>query len=60
MLGNEHGKAEEIAHTAREWCSKNRLQSQQSEDRLNWYQNLWDRREELNRQLIARIPELAN
>ena len=59
MLGNQPSKAEEIAHSARKWCSKNRLQSKQAEERLKWYQSLWNRREELNRQLISRIPELA-
>ena len=44
MLGNQPSKAEEIAYSARKWCSENRLQSKQAEERLKWYQSLWDRR----------------
>ena len=49
-----------LATNAREWCLSNRLQQTQSERRLRWYRSLWERREELTKALMQRVPELAN
>ena len=52
-------EAELIAEAAHQWVVKNRLQSGQSLRRYQWYQSLWNRREELTKQLIHRVPELT-
>ena len=52
--------AQQIAFSAQEWCMKNRLQYFQSEQRLQWYKSLWQRRDELTQALLDRVPELAN
>ena len=49
-----------IASNARAWCQENRMQYQQTKSRLDWYQYLWSKREELNEKLMERIPELNN
>lgn len=53
-------EAKKIADNGRLWCVNNRLQSAQSNQRLEWYSSLWERREELNLKLKARVPELFN
>ena len=52
-------QVKEIAMNAHIWCKKNRLQYTQSERRLQWYQSLWERREELTTALLERVPELS-
>ena len=56
---NNPNQAESIASAARQWCQTNRLQSSQSQKRLDWYSALWERRDELTTALIKRVPELA-
>ena len=51
-------EAKEIADNGRLWCITNRLQSAQSNQRLEWYSSLWKRKEELNLKLKTRVPEL--
>ena len=50
----------QIADNALTWCKHNRLQSTQSQERLDWYYSLWARREELTESLLIRIPELRS
>jgi hypothetical protein len=49
-----------IANKSMEWCKKYRLQSYQSKARIDWYQSLWERRDELTESLLKRVPELKN
>lgn len=51
--------AKKIAANSRAWCQANRLQCAQSERRLQWYQSLWYRRDELTQSLLQRVPELT-
>jgi hypothetical protein len=55
---NNPESIENIAKNARAWCKENRMQHQQAKSRINWYQYLWNKREELNEDLMKRIPEL--
>jgi hypothetical protein len=48
-----------IGDAARDYVTRHRMLSSQVADRAAWYRSLWDRREELNRSLLARVPELA-
>ena len=51
-------EAKLIGQRAREWVKGNRLQCHQSGVREAWYRQLWERREALTAELIARVPEL--
>lgn len=59
-LGSNPEKAQEIAVKARNWCKLHRLQHLQTQRRLKWYQTLWQQREKLTKELLTRVPELAN
>lgn len=48
----------ELARHARAWCIKERLQKNQSRARLDWYQDLWRKKDELTTELLKRVPEL--
>ncbi len=50
----------EIGIKAREYVFKNRLASQQVKKREEWYKNLWERRNEINKAILEREPELNN
>jgi len=52
-------EAQQLGIIGHQWVGQQRLQRLQSERRLAWYQQLWQRREELNAALLARVPELA-
>lgn len=47
-----------LADSARAYVASRRMLAYQVEARLNWYRSLWDRRDELNAALKARVPEL--
>jgi hypothetical protein len=49
-----------IGEAARRQVREHRMLAYQVSERAAWYRSLWDRREALNRALIARVPELAN
>ena len=51
--------AKACASNARHWIRSNRLQSQQSIARLEWYRDLYQRRHELTKALLQRVPELT-
>ena len=51
--------AKACAGNARHWVRSNRLQSQQSVARLDWYKDLYQRRDELTKALLQRVPELT-
>ncbi|WP_415411075.1 methyltransferase domain-containing protein [Synechococcus sp. A10-1-5-9] len=51
--------AKACASNARNWIRSNRLQSQQSVARLEWYKDLYQRRDELTKALLQRVPELT-
>ena len=51
--------AKACASNARNWIRSNRLQSQQSVARLDWYKDLYQRRDELTKALLQRVPELT-
>jgi SAM-dependent methyltransferase len=48
-----------IADAARGYVERHRMMAYQVARRAGWYRSLWARREELNRALLARVPELA-
>ena len=50
----------QLAKNAREWCVKERLQKNQSRERLDWYLELWSRKDALTAELLRRVPELRN
>jgi len=47
-----------MADAARAHVAGNRMLAYQVEARSAWYRGLWERREELNAALKARVPEL--
>ena len=47
-----------VAQQARQWCQTNRMQYQQTQERLDWYLKLWNKREQLTSELLKRVPEL--
>jgi SAM-dependent methyltransferase len=48
-----------IAGSARRYVAAERMLAYQVSQRSGWYHELWARREELQRSLLARVPELA-
>jgi len=48
-----------IGDTARDFVEKNRMLAYQVAQRSRWYHSLWERREQLQQSLLARVPELA-
>jgi SAM-dependent methyltransferase len=48
-----------IGDAARAMVARQRMQATQAPQRLAWYRSLWERREELHRALLERMPELA-
>ena len=54
----DHGRA--MADAARGVIAGHRMLAYQVADRVAWYRSLWERREELHRALLARVPELAH
>jgi hypothetical protein len=56
----EPEQARAIADTARLEIARHRMLGTQAARRLAWYRELWDRREELHRELLARAPELVS
>ena len=59
LWGDNPDLAKACALNARNWVRSNRLQSQQSTARLNWYRELYQRRDELTKALLQRVPELS-
>jgi SAM-dependent methyltransferase len=51
--------ARAIGDAGRQYIRDNRMLAYQLPQRAAWYQSLWERREELNRSLLARVPQLA-
>jgi SAM-dependent methyltransferase len=49
-----------IGDAARAYVAKHRMLAYQTARRIAWYRALWLRRDELNRALLARLPELAS
>jgi glycosyltransferase involved in cell wall biosynthesis len=45
---------------ARDWVARERLTARQVPQRETWYRSLWERREELTRQLLERVPALRD
>ncbi len=50
--------ARKLADAARDYVAKERMLAYQVAARTAWYRDLWERREELNAALKARLPEL--
>ncbi|MCT0231426.1 methyltransferase domain-containing protein [Synechococcus sp. CS-1324] len=48
----------ELGQRARSWVGDNRMLHHQVAAREAWYRSLWDRREQLTRLLLERVPEL--
>ena len=48
-----------IGDAARAWVIEHRMLAYQMQDRVAWYWSLWERRRELHRALLSRVPELA-
>ena len=53
------GLAREIAESARAYVMRDRMLADQVGPRLNWYCDLWARREELSMALRARVPGIG-
>ncbi|HEX3348208.1 MAG TPA: methyltransferase [Acetobacteraceae bacterium] len=49
-----------IADAGRGYVMRDRMLAYQAAERVTWYRSLWARREELNRALLQRVPQLAN
>jgi 2-polyprenyl-3-methyl-5-hydroxy-6-metoxy-1,4-benzoquinol methylase len=47
-----------MADAARAYVAQHRMQAYQVADRIEWYRALWERRDELNAALRARVPEI--
>ncbi len=47
------------SQNAYKYVKSSRLQSDQTQQRLDWYRSLWERRDALNQSLFARTPELS-
>lgn len=47
-----------IADAGRAYVAQHRMAAYQVDARVAWYRSLWDRRDELNEALKARVPEL--
>ncbi len=47
-----------LADAARDYVTRNRMLAYQTASRAAWYHSLWERRDELTRALLARVPEL--
>jgi glycosyltransferase involved in cell wall biosynthesis len=58
-LVNEPTLARVIGDAARRYVIDNRMLSYQVAERSAWYHALWERRDDLNRSLLARVPELG-
>ena len=59
FLIHNHDAARAIADQARHYVEHHRMLAEQLAGRIDWYRSLWERREALNRDLLARVPELA-
>ena len=59
FLLHNHDAARAMADQARHYVAHHRMLASQLAGRLDWYRGLWERREQLNRDLLARVPELA-
>lgn len=59
FLIHNHDAARAIADQARHYVAHHRMLASQLAGRLDWYRGLWGRREQLQRDLLARVPELA-
>jgi SAM-dependent methyltransferase/glycosyltransferase involved in cell wall biosynthesis len=53
------GQGRALADAARGMVARERMLASQVPQRLAWYRSLWARREELHRDLLKRVPELA-
>ena len=51
--------ARSIADAGRQYIQDERMLAYQLSKRAAWYRSLWTRREDLNRALLSRVPELA-
>jgi len=59
LVANPHlGRT--MADAARGVIAGHRMLAYQLADRVAWYRSLWERREDLHRALLARVPELAH
>jgi glycosyltransferase involved in cell wall biosynthesis len=58
FLLQNHEAAAAMANQARHYVAQHRMLANQVAARLDWYRGLWERRDQLNRELLARVPEL--
>jgi hypothetical protein len=49
-----------VGNAARRYVRDHRMLAYQLSERAAWYHSLWERREELHKSLLARVPELAD
>jgi SAM-dependent methyltransferase len=52
-------QARVMADAARRYVSRYRMLAYQTTQRIAWYRSLWERRDELTRSLLQRVPELG-
>ena len=55
---NDPNLVRKIGQRSRRYVSENRLFCYQNLEKLEWYESLWERREELNNQLKSRLNKL--
>ena len=60
LLVEDRPRRLELAEAAYRYVARERLLSQHYEDRLAWYEELFARREELDRELLARLEQNHN
>ena len=58
-LLNDPARGRDIAGRARAEVMATRMLADQVGERVRWYHDLWDRRADLTRELLARVPDLG-
>jgi glycosyltransferase involved in cell wall biosynthesis len=58
LLANRNA-AMAIGEAGRQWVAENRMLAYQIEQRVAWYRSIWERRAELHKALLERMPELG-
>jgi hypothetical protein len=59
-LLSDTGLGRSLGDSARSYVMRHRMLAYQVARRADWYKSLWNRRETLHRELLARMPQLAS
>lgn len=60
LLISDKNECNRLRGNARDYVVKNRLLVRHIDERLNWYRDLWSKRNELNAALFAKFPDLVS